>query len=95
MKLTSAYLGHHGLVAGIYDELGIGNIIDKTLPKQGQHKLPTYATPRRIVPAGIARVQVMIPTFACFCFNIHEIVQIKSLNLMFIHITRTYAVELV
>jgi hypothetical protein len=21
MKLTSAYLGHHGLVAGIYDEL--------------------------------------------------------------------------
>ena len=39
MKLTSAYLGHHGLVAGIYDELGIGNIIDKILPKQGQHKL--------------------------------------------------------
>jgi transposase len=40
MKLTSAYLGHHGLVAGMFDELGIGNIIDKTLPKQGQHKLP-------------------------------------------------------
>jgi transposase len=39
MKLTSAYLGHHGLVAGMFDELGIGNIIDKTLPKQGQHKL--------------------------------------------------------
>ena len=40
MKLSSAYLGHHGLVAGLYDELGIGEIIDKTLPKQGQHKLP-------------------------------------------------------
>jgi transposase len=40
MKLSSAYLGHHGLVAGLYDDLGIGEIIDKTLPKQGQHKLP-------------------------------------------------------
>jgi transposase len=40
MKLSSAYLGHHGLVAGLYDELGIGEIIDENLPKQGQHKLP-------------------------------------------------------
>jgi len=40
MKLSSAYLGHHGLVAGLYEELGIGEIIDENLPKQGQHKLP-------------------------------------------------------
>ena len=40
MKLSSAYLGHHGLVAGMYDELGIGSIIDENIPKQGQHKLP-------------------------------------------------------
>lgn len=40
MKLSSAYLGHHGLVAGLYDELGIGEVIDENLPKQGQHKLP-------------------------------------------------------
>jgi len=40
MKLSSAYLGHHGLVAGMFDELGIGSIIDENLPKQGQHKLP-------------------------------------------------------
>jgi len=40
MKLSSAYLGHHGLVAGLYDELGIGDVIDQNLPKQGQHKLP-------------------------------------------------------
>lgn len=40
MKLSAAYLGHHGSVAGIYDELGIGSIIDKNLSKQAHHKLP-------------------------------------------------------
>jgi hypothetical protein len=34
MKLSSAYLGHHGLVSGLYDELGIGEIIDKTYPNK-------------------------------------------------------------
>ena len=29
MKLSSAYPGHYGLVARLYDELGIGEIIDK------------------------------------------------------------------
>jgi hypothetical protein len=33
--------------------------------------------PRTIEP-------VMVPTFAFFCFNIHQIVQIRSLNLVFI-----------
>jgi hypothetical protein len=35
-------------------------------------------------------VPVMIPTFAFFCFNIHEIVQIRSLNLMYIRTILLY-----
>lgn len=40
MKISSAIVAHHGIVAGMYDDLGIGTIIDEIIPKQGQHKLP-------------------------------------------------------
>jgi transposase len=33
-------VAHHGIVAGIYDDLEIWRIIDKVIPEQGQHKLP-------------------------------------------------------
>ena len=39
MKISSAIVAHHGIVAGMYDDLGIGKIIDEIIPKQGQHKL--------------------------------------------------------
>ncbi|MBP7700414.1 MAG: DUF4277 domain-containing protein, partial [Methanoregulaceae archaeon] len=39
MRLASAIVAHHGIVAGIYDDLEIGRIIDEVIPKQGQHKL--------------------------------------------------------
>ncbi len=39
MNVSSAIVAHHGIVAGIYDELEIGRIIDEIIPKQGQHKL--------------------------------------------------------
>ncbi len=39
MSVSSAIVAHHGIVAGIYDELEIGQIIDEIIPKQGQHKL--------------------------------------------------------
>jgi transposase len=40
MRFASAIVAHHGIVAGIYDDLEIGRIIDEVIPKQGQHKLP-------------------------------------------------------
>lgn len=33
-------LDHHGLVAGVFDQLGIGEVIDQQIPKQKPHKLP-------------------------------------------------------
>ena len=39
MNVSSAIVAHHGIVAGIYDDLEIGQIIDEVIPKQGQHKL--------------------------------------------------------
>ncbi|KUG19024.1 mobile element protein [hydrocarbon metagenome] len=39
MNISSAIVAHHGIVAGMYDDLGIGQIIDELIPKHGQHKL--------------------------------------------------------
>lgn len=39
MRFLSAIVAHHGIVAGVYDDLEIGRIIDEAIPKQGQHKL--------------------------------------------------------
>jgi transposase len=38
--IFACIVGHLGLVAGIYDALGIGEVIDRALPKSRHHKLP-------------------------------------------------------
>ena len=38
--ILACVVGHLGLVAGIYDALGIGEVIDRALPKTRHHKLP-------------------------------------------------------
>jgi len=38
--IYACIVGHLGLVAGIYDALGIGEVIDQALPKNRHHKRP-------------------------------------------------------
>jgi transposase len=38
MDISTNSIEHFGIVAGIFDELGIGSIIDRALPKTRQHK---------------------------------------------------------
>ena len=38
MDISTNTIEHFGIVAGIFDELGIGKIIDRALPKTRQHK---------------------------------------------------------
>jgi transposase len=40
VDIFASIVGHLGLVAGIYDSLGIGEVIDRALPKTRHHKLP-------------------------------------------------------
>jgi len=40
MDIQSYLIGHLGIVAGIFDALGIGAVIDRALPKQGSENLP-------------------------------------------------------
>jgi hypothetical protein len=53
MKVSSAIVAHHGIVAGIYDDLGIGRIIDEVIPKQGPHKLPHSIVVKTMVLNGL------------------------------------------
>lgn len=39
MELEMAQLDHFGLVAGVFDQLGISEVIDDRLPKSRHHKL--------------------------------------------------------
>ena len=49
MNMSSTILAHHGLVAGMYDELGIGQLIDEALPKVGPHKQPNSTALKTMV----------------------------------------------
>ncbi|MCW7076917.1 MAG: DUF4277 domain-containing protein, partial [Candidatus Syntrophoarchaeum sp.] len=40
MNITTKSLDHHGIVAGFYDFLEIGDVIDDAMPKKGHHNLP-------------------------------------------------------
>ena len=40
LDVQSYSIGHLGIVAGIFDTLKIGEVIDKVLPKQGLKNLP-------------------------------------------------------
>ena len=40
LDIQSYSLGHLGIVAGIFDALKIGEVIDGVMPKQGSKNLP-------------------------------------------------------
>ncbi|HHV23626.1 MAG TPA: DUF4277 domain-containing protein [Methanosarcina sp.] len=37
--LGTTHLGHYGLIAGVFDELGIPELIDNLLPKKSGHNI--------------------------------------------------------
>jgi len=39
MGITTTQIDHFGIVAGIFDQLGIAEVVDKKIPKIGHHKL--------------------------------------------------------
>jgi len=37
---STTHLGHYGLIAGTFDELGISELIDDLLPKKSNYNVP-------------------------------------------------------
>ena len=49
MNLSTLSLDHLGLVAGVFDELGISEVIDNSIPKTRDYKLQHSATIKGLV----------------------------------------------
>lgn len=56
MKITSTQIDHLGLVAGVFDRLGIGEVIDSRLPKSRHHKVRHSGTTKAMVLNGLGYV---------------------------------------
>ncbi len=37
---STTHLGHYGLIAGVFDDLDISDLIDDLLPKKSGHNIP-------------------------------------------------------
>ncbi len=70
MRFASAIVAHHGIFAGIYDDLEIGRIIDEVLPKQGQHKLPHSVILKAIVMNALGFNERRLYIFPKFFSNL-------------------------
>lgn len=57
MRVSSTFLGHLGLVAGCFDELGISSVIDGRLPKNRVHKLDNGVVLKAMLLNGLGFVE--------------------------------------
>ena len=54
LDVQSYSLGHLGIVAGIFDTLKIGEVIDEVMPKQGSKNLPHSTIVKQRTPQQAA-----------------------------------------
>jgi transposase len=66
MDVEMAQLDHFGLVAGIFDQLGIGEVIDERIPKEKHHKLPHSQVLKAMVLNGLGFVGQRLYLFPSF-----------------------------
>jgi transposase len=57
MKITTNSLDHLGLVAGVFDRLGISEVIDEAIPKNRDHKLPHSGIAKGLILNGLGFVE--------------------------------------
>ena len=66
MKLSTLSVDHLGLVAGIFDELGISEVIDKAMPKTRECKLKHSAIMKGLVLNGLGFVERRLYIFPTY-----------------------------
>jgi transposase len=66
MDVELAHLDHFGLVAGIFDKLGIGEVIDERIPKEKHHKLSHSQVLKAMVLNGLGFVGQRLYLFPSF-----------------------------
>lgn len=70
MNLSTLSLDHLGLVAGIFDELGISEVIDSEIPKTRDSKLPHSAIMKGLILNGLGFVERRLYIFPSYFENL-------------------------
>ena len=70
MELEMARLDHFGLVAGVFDQLGISDVVDNSLPKSRHHKLSHSQVLKAMVLNGLGFVGQRLYLFPSFFENL-------------------------
>ncbi|MGB9681388.1 MAG: DUF4277 domain-containing protein, partial [bacterium] len=53
MKIATTNLDHLGIVAGVFDEVGIQEVIEEKIPKNRQHKVSHSTIVKAMVLNGL------------------------------------------
>lgn len=70
MDIQSYLIGHLGIVAGIFDALGIDEVIDRALPKQGSRNLPHSIIIKAMILNGLGFTHQRLYLFPNFFMTI-------------------------
>ena len=70
VEVQSYNIGHLGIVAGIFDDLKIAEVIDRALPKQGSKNLPHSITTKAMILNGLGFTHQRLYLFPNFFMKI-------------------------
>ena len=63
MDISTNAIDHFGIIAGIFDELGISEVIDPALPKTRHHKASHSAMIKAMVLNGLGFIESRLKTY--------------------------------
>ena len=66
IEITTKNIDHLGIVAGVFDELGISEVLDEKLPKNRQHKVPHSTIVKAMVLNGLGYTERRLYLFPFF-----------------------------
>src|SRR5665647_1925616 len=67
---STTHLGHYGLIAGVFDELGISDLIDALLPKKSGHNIPHSTVLKAMCINGLGFTERRLYLFPAFFENL-------------------------
>jgi transposase len=70
MKITTKSVDHLGLVAGVFDRLGISEVIDEAIPKNRNHIIPHSAITKGLILNGLGFVERRLYIFPSYFENL-------------------------
>jgi len=70
MEIITRNIDHLGIVAGVFDELGISEVLDEKLPKNRQHKVPHFTIVKAMVLNGLGYTERRLYLFSSYFNNL-------------------------